>query len=63
MCIRDRVITESEFEPGILGGKILELLFDDERLEAMGMEARKLGRPRAAGTIAERCWEVVSARG
>ena len=57
------VITESEFEPGLLGGKILKLLFDDERLEAMGMEARKLGRPRAAGTIAERCWEVVSARG
>ncbi len=57
------VITELEFEPGLLGGKILSLLFDDSGLEAMGMEARKLGKPRAARAIAERCWEVVGAGG
>jgi len=55
------VITESEFQEGLLGGKILELLFDDEKREAMAMAAGELGRPRAAQEIARSCWEVVSA--
>ena len=55
------VVTESEFQGGLLGGKILKLLFDEERLEEMSVAARGLGRPTAAREIAEGCWEVLSA--
>ncbi len=57
------VIQESEFQGGLLGGKILELLFQDERREAMAMAAKRLGRPQAARDIARGCWEVLGAGG
>ena len=55
------VITESEFQEGLLGGKIRGLLFQSDRLEEMAAAARSLGRPQAAREIAESCLEVVSA--
>jgi UDP-N-acetylglucosamine--N-acetylmuramyl-(pentapeptide) pyrophosphoryl-undecaprenol N-acetylglucosamine transferase len=47
------LLHESELGPGSLKNTVLPLLADAKRMEGMALQAKKFGRPLAAGAIAE----------
>jgi len=55
------VVKEKELSYGVLGEKVLSLVFDEERLKTMGEKAREMGKPLAAQMIADACWEAIGA--
>jgi len=58
-----QVLREEEMGPGVLGKRILELVFHEDRLAEMGGKALKLGRPEAGKEIAVKCWREAVGEG
>lgn len=54
------LIQEKDFDPAKFAQRLQRLLGDRERLLAMAQSARKLAKPDAAATIAQRCLEVAA---